>query len=75
MATPSELDALIEWLHPHKPLPRDILRRTDTHQYLTYVTTHYAPCLICPGWLDCPPCRYEAARTTAQHLKHQQESI
>lgn len=53
-----DLDSTIELLHPHKTLPKDVLARTDTHQYFSYVRRHYTPCLNCTKQLECPPCPY-----------------
>ena len=58
MTEKTTLDDAIELLHPHKRLLRDILSRTDTHQYLQYVKTHYTACVTCPYQQECPPCTY-----------------
>lgn len=60
-----DLDSTIELLHPHKTLPKDVLARTDTHQYLNYAKTHYSACLGCVYQLECPPCPYDP-----QHEEH-----
>jgi len=52
------LDDAIELFYPHTRLPRDLLSRTDTHQCITYIQTHYDPCAICVSQDDCPPCQY-----------------